>query len=167
MLLGPIPNPHKISDFQHWLTLSPWAVGTVRCGERAGQWPRSQDELCAGPGLSLPGGASRGERRDEPRAAPPVASGSHYGLSCVLPDQPLPNPFQHHFWFFSGDALCPARLHAHLQAPRLATCRALSGYSRWENDKWPAAEGFELLGLSGGGGGAHRVPKERGCRPSW
>lgn len=59
MLLGPVPNPHKISDFQRRLTLSPWAAGTAQCGERAGQWPRSQDELWAGPGLSLPDGASR------------------------------------------------------------------------------------------------------------
>lgn len=36
------------------------------------------------------------------------------GLSCVPPDQPLPNPFQHPFWFFSGDAGCPAHLPAHL-----------------------------------------------------
>lgn len=144
----PWPRPKPPQNLRFPALVDPAAQGG---GDRAGwgeSWAvaREQEELRASVSLMEPPGRAA----DEPGAAPPVASGSHYGLSRVLPDQPLPNRFQHHFWFFSGDALCPARLPAHLQAPHLATCRALSGCSRWENDKWPETDGWELLGLRGG-----------------
>ena len=49
---------------------------------------------------------------------PPV--GLWFPLSFFLMfSGPPPNPFQHHFWFFSGDALpaCPASLHTSKHPP--------------------------------------------------
>ena len=66
-------------------------------------------------------------------------------LSPALPDPPLPNPFQHHFWFFSGDALCPPRptsLHTS-RHPAWPPAGGWSGYAGWECDEWPGAEGSE------------------------
>lgn len=71
-------------------------------------------------------------------------------LSCVLPGQPLPSPFQHHFCFFSGDALLARPTSPYTsRRPTWPPAWALSGYSRWESEGWPEPEGLKLLSLSG------------------
>lgn len=77
--------------------------------------------------LTEPRGGSRlgGVQRPLPGPLVPITI-----LSCVLPDPPLPNPFQHHFWFFSGDALCLSHLLHTSRRPVWPPAWAWSGHSR-------------------------------------
>lgn len=95
--LPALANPVPLCCGDHLV----WGGGVLGSGQGAKGSSVLDQASVSRPNLQGPAGWG------EPRAAPPVASGSHYrSLSCSS-RPPLPNPFQHRFWFFSGDALPP------------------------------------------------------------